>query len=213
LPAQIKLRLPQVFCLRYAGVIAKLTGYIKKENLIAGLIVAFFTFFIALLVSLGSEALVRVVNSVIVAIILLIIIICLGIFFDIIGTAATAANLPPFNARAAKKVFGAKQAVKIIRNNDLMANFCNDVIGDIAGTLSGAIGAGIIVSLSTRLAFIDLILGGAVMTSLIAALTVGGKAVGKGVAVNHANSIIFRVAVFLAWWEDITGIEVFKNRR
>jgi hypothetical protein len=51
------------------------------------------------------------------------------------------------------------------------------------------------------------------MTSLIAALTVGGKAVGKGVAVNHANSIIFRVAVFLAWWEDITGIEVFKNRR
>ena len=57
-----------------------MTGYIKKENLIAGLIVAFFTFFIALLVSLGSEALVRVVNSVIVAIILLLIIICLGIF-------------------------------------------------------------------------------------------------------------------------------------
>jgi hypothetical protein len=121
--------------------------------------------------------------------------------------------LPPFNARAAKKVFGAKQAVKIIRNNDLMANFCNDVIGDIAGTLSGAIGAGIIVSLSNRLAFVDLILGGAVMTSLIAALTVGGKAVGKGVAVNHANTIIFRVAVFLAWWESVTGIEVFKNRR
>ncbi len=190
-----------------------MTGYIKKENLIAGLIVAFFTFFIALLVSLGPEALVRVVNSIIIAIILLLIIICLGIFFDIIGTAATAADLPPFNARAAKKVFGAKQAVKIIRNNDLMANFCNDVIGDIAGTLSGAIGAGIIVSLSNRLAFVDLILGGAVMTSLIAALTVGGKAVGKGVAVNHANTIIFRVAVFLAWWESVTGIEVFKNRR
>lgn len=174
---------------------------------------ALLTFFIALLVSLGSEALVRVVNSVIVAFILLLMIIFLGIFFDIIGTAATAANLPPFNARAAKKVFGAKQAVKIIRNNDVVANYCNDVIGDIAGTLSGAIGAGVIVSLSTRLGFVDLILGGAVMTSLIAALTVGGKAVGKSLAVNNANNIIFRVAVFLAWWENISGIEVFKNRR
>lgn len=188
-------------------------GYVKKANLISGSIVAFFTFFIALLVSLGSEALVRAVNSVIVAIILLLIIIFLGIFFDIIGTAATAANLPPFNARAAKKVFGAKQAVKIIRNNDVVANFCNDVVGDVAGTLSGAIGAGIVLSLGTRLGFVDLILGGAVMTSLIAALTVGGKAVGKSVAVNNANNIIFRVAVIMAWWESITGMEVFKNRR
>ncbi len=188
-------------------------GYVKKGNLISGSIVAFFTFFIALLVSLGSEALVRAVNSVIVAIILLGIIIFLGIFFDIIGTAATAAILPPFNARAAKKVFGAWQAVKIIRNNDIVANFCNDVVGDIAGTLSGAIGAGIVVSLSSRLEFVDLILGGSVMTSLIAALTVGGKAVGKSVAVNHANRIIFRVAVVMAWWEGVSGMEVLKNRR
>lgn len=188
-------------------------GYVKKVNLISGSIVAFFTFFIALLVSLGSEALVRAVNSVIVAIVLLLIIIFLGIFFDIIGTAATAALLPPFNAKAAKKVFGAKQAVKIIRNNDRVANFCNDVVGDVAGTLSGAIGAGIVVSLSSRLGFIDLVLGGSVMTSLIAALTVGGKAIGKTIAVNNANSIIFRVAVIIAWWESITGTEVFNNRR
>ncbi|MEN6348402.1 MAG: hypothetical protein ABFD08_03245 [Syntrophomonas sp.] len=190
-----------------------MTRYIKKTNLISGLIVAFFTFFIALLVSLGSEVLMRAVNNVIVAIILLLIVIFMGISFDIIGTAATAAEIAPFNARAAKKVFGAKQAVKITGNAHLMANFCNDVIGDIAGTLSGAIGAGIVVTLAGRFAFLDLILAGAVMTSLVAAMTVGGKAIGKSLAVKYANNIIFKVAIIIAWWEKVSGMELFKGRR
>lgn len=195
------------------GDIAELAGYIKKSNLIAGLIVAFFTFFIALLVSLGSEALVQAVNNVMVAIILLFVIIFLGIFFDIIGTAATAAEMPPFNARAAKKVFGAKQAVKLTGNADIVANFCNDVIGDIAGTLSGAIGAGIVLTLVGEYDFLDFVLSGAVMTSMIAALTVGGKAIGKSIALNNANGIIFKVAMIMAWLENISGIELFKNRK
>lgn len=190
-----------------------MAGYIKRNNLISGLIVSFFTFLIALFVSLGSEALVTVFNDIFISVILLLIVIFLGIFFDIIGTAATAAEMPPFNARAAKKVFGAKEAVKIIQNADKVANFCNDVIGDIAGTLSGAIGAGIVINLVNKLQFLDLLLSSAVMTSFIAALTVGGKAVGKGMAVNHANNIIFRVAVVVAWCENISMIKLFTNRR
>lgn len=140
------------------------------------------------------------------------VIIFLGIFFDIIGTAFAAAVLPPFNARAAKKIFGAKQAVKLIRNADLVANFCNDMIGDISGTLSGAIGAGIIVTLSHQFKSIDLVFAGAVMTSLIAALTVGGKAIGKYIALNNTTNIIEKVARVVAWWENTTGIELLKNR-
>jgi hypothetical protein len=113
-----------------------LARYVNKSNLTAGLVVAFFTFFVALLVGLGSEVLIKTVDNNFVSIILLLLIIFLGIFFDIIGTAATAASMPPFNARAAKKVSGAQQAVKIVQNADRVANFCNDVIGDIAGTLS-----------------------------------------------------------------------------
>lgn len=187
--------------------------YIQKENLLSGLIVAFFTFFIALILSLGSEALVRAVNNVILAIILLFLVIFTGICFDIIGTAATAADLPPFNAKAAKKVPGARQAVKLIRNADLVANFCNDVVGDVAGTLSGAIGAGIVISLAGILDFINVVLLGALMTSFIASLTVGGKAVGKSIALSKANNIIFRVALIISWWEKLTGFELFKNRR
>lgn len=188
-----------------------MSGYIRTSHLISALLVALFTFMIALLVSIGSEGLVKAVNNVLVAIGLLLVIIFMGIFFDIIGTAVTAAELPPFNARAAKKVSGARQAVKLIHNAGMVANFCNDVIGDIAGTLSGAIGAGIVVSLAMRFPLGDVILAGAVMTSLIASLTVGGKALGKHLAVNHANQIIFRVAVVIGWWEGLTGLELIKK--
>jgi CBS domain containing-hemolysin-like protein len=189
-----------------------LSGYKKKTSLIPALIVAFITFFIAFSVSLGSETLLNTIDNIIFAVILLLIIIFLGIFFDIIGTAATAAQMPPFNARAAKKVCGAKQAVNIVKNSHIVANYCNDVIGDIAGTLSGAIGAGIVLSLLDKLEFMDVVLSGAVMTSLIAALTVGGKALGKKLAVNHANSIIFRVAIIIALLENTKDKLIFKNR-
>jgi len=87
------------------------------------------------------------------------------------------------------------------------------VVGDIAGTLSGALGAGIVLSLARQFTLLDLTLAGAVMTSLIAALTVGGKAFGKILALNHANQVIFRVALLISWWEGLTGIELFNDRR
>ena len=188
-------------------------SHINKENLLAGLVVGFFTFLIALLLSLGSEAFIQTVNNFIIALGLLLIIILLGIFFDIIGTAATAAQIAPFNARAAKKIPGAAQAVRLTQNAGQVANFCNDVIGDIAGTLSGAIGAGILASLVGTFPTLDLVLTGAVMTSLIAALTVGGKAIGKNLAVEYANQIIFRVARIMAYIEGLTGKKLFENKR
>ncbi|MDD4801703.1 MAG: hypothetical protein PHF24_01990 [Syntrophomonas sp.] len=188
-------------------------GFYKKSNIVSALIVAFLTFFIALLASIGSQALTKTIKEIWVAIILLLFIIALGIFFDIIGTAATAAILPPFNAKAAKKIFGASQAVKITKNASIVANYCNDVVGDIAGTLSGAVGAGIVLSLVYDFSFPDTVLTGAVMTSLIASLTVGGKSLGKEFAIARANSIIFQVAIVLGWWENLTGRELFKDRR
>ena len=188
-------------------------SHINKENLLAGLVVGFFTFLIALLLSLGSEAFIQTVNNFIIALGLLLIIILLGIFFDIIGTAATAAQIAPFNARAAKKIPGAAQAVRLTQNAGQVANFCNDVIVDIAGTLSGAIVAGIVASLVGTFPTLDLVLTGAVMTSLIAALTVGGKAIGKNLAVEYANQIIFRVARIMAYIEGLTGKKLFENKR
>ncbi len=184
-----------------------------KSSLLSGLVVAFLTFFIALVVSIGSEALVRAVNNTLIAFVLLLIIIISGILADMIGTAATAAQMPPFNAKAAKKVFGASQAVKITKNASVVANYTADVVGDIAGTLSGAVGAGIVYNLTQMFTLQDLVLAGAAMTSFIAALTVGGKAIGKSIAIRNANAIIFEVAIIIGWWEKLTGLELFKDRR
>ena len=87
-----------------------------------------------------SENLIKNIN-VVFAFLILIIIIFIGILFDIIGVAVTAADEPPFHAMSANKQKGSKEAVILIRNADIVSNFCNDVIGDIAGTLSGAAGA------------------------------------------------------------------------
>ena len=65
------------------------------------------------------------------AILILILVIGIGIFFDIIGVAVTVANEQEFHAEATKKVKGSKDSIKLIRNAPKVANICADVIGDI----------------------------------------------------------------------------------
>lgn len=65
------------------------------------------------------------------AILILILVIVIGIFFDIIGVAVTVANEHEFHAKATKKVKGSKDSIKLIRNAPKVANICADVIGDI----------------------------------------------------------------------------------
>lgn len=185
----------------------------ESNIFIPALWIAFFTFVVGLIISLGLESIINATQDLCFSFLSLGLVILSGIVSDAIGTAATAADQVPFNAMAAKKIPGANQAVRIVRNADLVANLTADVVGDIAGTLSGAIGAAIVFTFSTRFSIINTVLLGAAMTSLIAALTVGGKTVGKSIAINNSNSIILRVAGFLMWWESLTGMELFRGRR
>ncbi len=68
----------------------------------------------------------------------------MGIVFDVIGVAAAAAEEAPLNAKAATKIYGAREAVYLVKNADKVSSFCNDVIGDISGTISGGIGAALV---------------------------------------------------------------------
>ena len=68
------------------------------------------------------------------SIVLLAAIVWLGIIFDIVGVAVTVANEEPFHAMASKRIPGSRQGVWLIRRAEQVANFCNDVVGDIAGT-------------------------------------------------------------------------------
>lgn len=144
-------------------------------------------------VSLLSDMLLRNVN-ILVAFIILIFIILIGIIFDIIGVAVTAAEERPFHSRASKKVPGAKIAVKLIRNADKVSNFCNDVVGDVCGIISGTTGAVIVAKIMKQTNNLTATLGTAIIGSLIAALTIGGKAWGKSFAIKQSEIIIDKVS-------------------
>jgi CBS domain containing-hemolysin-like protein len=149
-------------------------------------------------------------------IVIVLAIVCTGIFFDVIGVAATASNEVPFHAMASEKVHGAKQAIKICRNADRVASFCNDVIGDISGIISGTASAAVIIQLSFVIGSGE---GSAVQntisiifTGIIAALTVGGKAFGKTFAINYSTQIIFQVGRLIYLIEEKLKITVFSDR-
>lgn len=130
------------------------------------------------------------------AILILILVIATGIFFDIVGVAVTVANEEEFHAKATKKIKGSKDSIKLIRNAPKVANICADVIGDICGVLSGAISALISVKITEQfgLSFnIQFIL-----SAIVAALTVGGKALGKGIANRNATPIVHAVGTIFS---------------
>ena len=144
-------------------------------------------------------------------------IVLIGIFFDMIGIAATAADEIPFHAMASNRIHGARHSIRIIRNADRFASFCNDVIGDISGIVSGTATAIVIVQLSISFdwkeASIAENIGSIILTSLIAALTVGGKAMGKTLAIRYSKDIIFAVGKLLYFLEEHFQIVIIKENK
>jgi len=169
------------------------------------------TFCITLIVSFISENLIKNIN-VVFAFLILIIIIFIGILFDIIGVAVTAADEPPFHAMSANKQKGSKEAVILIRNADIVSNFCNDVIGDIAGTLSGAAGATLVYRI---LRFYDIknndYIFTILMTSIIATIMVGGKAIGKTFAISKSKQIVLKVGILIYFLKEKLGLNLLQN--
>ncbi len=171
---------------------------------------ALLTFVLSLLFSYLSDIFLGKMTTLILALLLLLIIILIGVLFDMIGFAAAAAEISPLNARAANRVWGARQAVMLVKNADQVSIICNDVMGDICATVGGAIGVAIVFRLLTDSPGLDTSLLTTVMTGVVAALTVGGKAVGKGVALNEATEIMFRIGQIAAWFEKLTKHEIFS---
>lgn len=131
------------------------------------------------------------------AILILAAIIFLGIIFDIIGVAVTTADEAPFNSMAIKKVKGSAQAIHLIKERSRVSNFCNDVIGDICGIISGSASAAVVAHILKMGFSLNNVIVSLFITGIAAALTVGGKAFGKNIAMKFSNRIVYRVAVIL----------------
>lgn len=158
--------------------------------------VTFLAFFISFIFSFGSNTIMPKVNL-FVGIIILLLFIAIGIVFDMVGVAVTSTDEEPLHAMSSKKIKGAKKAVSFKKNADKVSSFCNDVIGDICGIISGSAG----VALSTILAnsfHLNLLMTSLLITATIAALTIGGKALGKTAAINKSTKILFEFSKFLA---------------
>lgn len=158
--------------------------------------VTLLAFFISLIFSLFSEGVIPNANSV-VAIIVILLFIGIGILFDMIGIAITVADIKTFNSMASKQVKGAKLAIKLIKNSEKASSFCNDVIGDICGIISGSAGVALANIIATNFNF-NLLIVSLLITATIAALTIGGKAMGKATAINKSTLILFRFSQVIA---------------
>lgn len=153
-------------------------------------------FFVTLVVSgmislISDEVMAR--SGLLAAFAILLGIVFLGIIFDIIGMAVATASEKPFHSMAARKVPGAQEAIRLLRNAERVSSICNDVVGDICGVVSGSASATIAALILTH---VDLVWPRAVslaMSALVAGLTVGGKAIGKTIAVNSCTQIVHLV--------------------
>ena len=114
----------------------------------------------------------------------------IGIIFDIIGVAVASADEKVFHSMNSRKVTGANVAVKFKKNADKVASFCNDVIGDICGIISGSAGVYVASKISLSLN-INPLISSLLITGIISSLTIGGKALGKSFAMNNCTQISF----------------------
>lgn len=168
-------------------------GWVVKIIAMSVLISAAFTFVSAELLR-GS--------GYIAAFIVLFVFIVIGVVFDIIGVAVTSADETPFHSMASHNERGAAEAIRLIRRAERVSSVCNDVVGDIAGIVSGATSAIIVSNLVRDLSF------GTVITQigvsgLVAGLTIGGKALGKAVAMNNNTYIVHACGKTAAFFKKI----------
>ena len=129
----------------------------------------------------------------VIAILVLTVFIGLGIAFDMVGVAVTAADPRPFHSMAAHKEKGGREAVRLLSRANEVSSFCNDVVGDICGIVSGSTAAVIVTQLQKGLNTTSVLVSIGV-TALISGATIGGKALGKKVAINDSTNVVYRVA-------------------
>lgn len=167
----------------------KLNIWWLKAGVISFVLAGFFSF----LSELTASA-----EQIVVIVLLLAFLILASILFDAIGVAVTSCDEKPIISMASRKVHGAKTAMWLVKNSGTVSSICNDVIGDIFGIISGACSAAVVVKVSLSLGetwqrWLTILL-----SALVSALTIGGKAFMKNVAINNSKDFVMFVARLIA---------------
>jgi len=126
-----------------------------------------------------------------VAFAILAVFIALGIVFDVVGVAVTVAAQAPFHSMAAHHERGAAESLRLIKNADKVSGFCNDVVGDVTGIISGTTAALIAGRLMEGFNTANLLFP-LLISGMVTALTVGCKSAGKTIAINNSTAIVLK---------------------
>jgi len=119
-----------------------------------------------------------------------------GVIFDVIGIAVTAATEAPFNSMATRRQRGAVESLRLIKNANRVTCYCNDIIGDVTGIVSGTTAALIAARLMDGFNTENLLFP-LLISAVVTGLTVGGKAIGKTLAFNKCTDIVLSVGKLL----------------
>ena len=164
----------------------------KKQSNLRWIVTIFFvTIVLSSAISYLSSAIMEEAGLV-EAFLVLLLIVLLGVVFDVIGVAVLAASEKPFHSMAAKKVKGAAEALSLLRNAEKVSSFCNDVVGDICGVVSGSASA-IIAVMALQRPSSDAVKQ-LIMSAVVAGVTIAGKAFGKNIARRNSTQIVHLVS-------------------
>lgn len=160
-----------------------------KATVISLVLGAFFSFI---------SQLTQSAEQIVVILLLLGFLILASILFDAIGVAVTSCDATPIISMASRKIYGAKTALWLVKNSGTVSSVCNDIIGDIFGIISGACSAAIVVKIT-----INFDVGwqrwlSIIISAIVSALTIGGKAFMKNIAINNSKDFVMFVARLIA---------------
>lgn len=179
----------------------------KKEKrkgapdwLIWGLSVMALSFALTVLFSFVTEISITEKSPVWVCVIVLLVLLVLNIGCDVLANAIISCTPDAFYAMASNKIKGAKRSVTFCRNASKLGSIFADVIGDICGIVSGAAGAALAVIVAVNGGSTKQIIASIVVSAIIGALTVGGKALFKHFAIKYSHGIVFGFARFTTFF-------------
>lgn len=183
---------------------------IEKRHVLWGLVITFISFTLSILILFASTTIFKAISPQF-AFLVVLGIILIGVTFDVIGMAVTAADEIPFHSMASKKLKGARQSIMLLRNAPRVSSFCNDVVGDICSVVSGAAGTAIVLRVfagNANVSIIEVAAG-----AFIAAITVGGKGFAKNIGINNANYIVYKVGRILSFFSSNRAGKKSKARK
>lgn len=189
-----------------AGINRKSTGKSLKSKkkhpyawLTWGISVLFISFALTVIFSFITEVAIKD-SAAFVCVIVLLVLLILNIGCDVLANAIISCKIDCFHAMASNKIKGARRAVTFCKNATKLSSIFADVIGDICGIVSGAAGTALVVHLAVSGSMEELIIS-ILVSAVIGALTVGGKAIFKHFAIKYNKQIVFGFARFTTFFK------------